>query len=1130
MADSIGSSPGTSAALAPDSSYTSALDFAGDTDWFAVSLVAGASYLFDLEGYDTLDNPDTTLPDPWLALYDASGTAILAEDDDSGMGLSSRILFTAAASGIHYLSVEQFDHNATGIYTLRANTAPVAGSLSTGGSRNGSIDLAGDTDWYGVTLIAGTTYLFDLVGDTLQDPFLELLTATGDLIDLDDDSGAGLNASLAFSPTASGTYYLAARATGNNATGTYTLSMQLPPTVSVADVTLSEPDSGASTAVFTVTLSRALNLDVTVGYSTSSDLALAGTDFQPATGQVVIPAGRTSATFGVSVVGDRLFEAVETFVVRLSNAVNATIGDGTAFGIVEDNDPPAGAATPDDEYFGWQWSLFSQYGANVLPVWKDYTGEGVRVAVFDQGIDAGHSDLDGNLLLALSRDAATLEGNGLPKGTGDNHGTAVAGVIGAELDGAGIVGVAHGADLISIYSPLNESVFVFGQRVANAYSHARAAGADVVNDSWGFGNLFLGGANYAFVDDFSASGFAAAAQALHDLAALGRTGLGTIVVQSAGNSYGYGDDTNLHNFQNSRYIITVAASDYFGQAADYSSPGASILVTAPGGTRGGASGILSTDRVGAAGYTASDYGFLAGTSFSAPIVSGVVALVLEANPGLGYRDVQEILAYSAVRSGLEPSIWAFNGARDWNGGGLHFDAALRQFGFGLVDATAAVRLAESWGAAHTVSNLRELALTRTPQVAIPDDTPAGVSDSIVVAEHISVERVDVTLEVTHPFIGDLSVALVSPAGVRSWLLLRPGEGPYSAFGSSQDDIHFTFDTVINWGEDSAGTWTLTVADNSLFDAGMLDRWTLTLTGKPALPDDTYVFTNEYAESLAADAGRGTLIDTAGSDTLNAAAVSANSVLDLTPDGASTIDGAVLVLGAGTVIEHAIGGDGDDTITGNFAGNSLRGMRGNDRLSGGEGADTLEGGRGDDALNGGGGVDTAVFSGSRAEYAVSDPTRAGGSVQDSVAGRNGSDVLEGVERLRFSDLSLAFDTAGVSGDAYALWFAAFNREPAAAEIGRWIAPFDDGASMVEVAQAFRDFYAPDISNRDAVIILYSNVVDVPPGPVELEYFTGILDRGEMTQAEIFVYAAKHDLNQSDYVELIANGVSYAPFAA
>lgn len=902
------------------------------------------------------------------------------------------------------------------------------------------------------------------------------------------------------------------------------------PDISVADATVVEPDAGGVAAIFTVSLSSAISRDVFVTYATSNDLALAGADYVSATGQLVIAAGATSATFSVGVLGDTLFEPRETFAVSLSNPVNATVGDGVGFGIIEDNDRPPSVEFPGDKHFAWQWSLFSQYGANVLPAWKDYTGEGIRVAVFDQGIDGSHPDLDGNLLSALGRDAATLSGDGLPERSGDNHGTAVAGVIAAERNGAGIVGVAYGADLVSIYSPLNESVSIFGSRVANAYSYARSAGVDIVNDSWGFGQLFLGGANYAFVDDFASPNFAAAGRELNHLAALGRGGLGAIVVQSAGNAYGYGDDTNLHNFQNSRYVITVAASDYFGEAASYSSPGASILVAAPGGERAGASGIVTTDRVGAAGYTSSsDYVFLAGTSFSAPIVSGVVALMLEANPALGYRDVQEILACSARRIGADWSHWEINAADNWNGGGLHFDKG-HQFGFGLVDATAAVRLAETWGPAHTVANLQQLSFIRAPNVVIPDNDAAGVSDSISVTQHLDIERVDVTLNVTHSYIGDLSIALESPGGIRSSLLSRTGEGPYSAFGSSQDDIHFVFDTVASWGEDSAGTWTLVVADNAALNSGTLDSWTLTLTGKAASDDDTYIFTNEYSESLATDAARGRLVDATGVDTLNAAAVTSANTINLTPGATSTINGASLVISASTVIEHAIGGDGNDTITGNSAANFLRGMRGDDQLIGGGGADTLDGGAGNDTLNGGGGIDTAVFTGNRLEYVIADKTDAGFRVKDTISARDGIDGLQAIERLQFRDLTLALDPTGNTGNAYALWNAAFDRVPTAEEIGRWIAPLDNGNDIVQVAQEFIDAYAPGISNHDGVVILYRNVVGAPPGAAELDYYVGILDRGEMTQAQIFVFAAELDLNKADYIDLIANGISYTPWVA
>ncbi|KAE9412555.1 hypothetical protein Angca_005488, partial [Angiostrongylus cantonensis] len=82
-----------------------------------------------------------------------------------------------------------------------------------------------------------------------------------------------------------------------------------------------------------------------------------------------------------------------------------------------------------------------------------------------------------------------------------------------------------------------------------------------------------------------------------------------------------------------------------------------------------------------------------GTSFATPIVSGVIALMLQANPNLGARDIQNILALTAKRVDPNGSNWTTNGATNWNGGGMH---ASEDYGFGEIDARAAVRLAETW--------------------------------------------------------------------------------------------------------------------------------------------------------------------------------------------------------------------------------------------------------------------------------------------------------------------------------------------------------------------------------------------------------------------------------------------------
>ena len=113
-----------------------------------------------------------------------------------------------------------------------------------------------------------------------------------------------------------------------------------------------------------------------------------------------------------------------------------------------------------------------------------------------------------------------------------------------------------------------------------------------------------------------------------------------------------------------------------------------------------------------------------------------------------------------------------------------------------------------------------------------------------------------------------------------------------------------------------------------------------------------LYTDEFAESAAASAARTTLVDTGGTDVLNAAAVTSASVLNLTPGYTSAIDGRTLVIAQSSVIEIAYGGDGNDVINGNSANNELYGMRGDDSINGSAGDDLLVGGEGDDRIDGG----------------------------------------------------------------------------------------------------------------------------------------------------------------------------------
>lgn len=593
------------------------------------------------------------------------------------------------------------------------------------------------------------------------------------------------------------------------------------------------------------------------------------------------------------------------------------------------------ATFPSDPLFAEQWYLYNTSNPgmdlNVVNVWDDYTGNGVFVGVIDDGVDYLHPDLNDNYDSTLDYDSD--EGNSDPFGLStDSHGTSVAGIIGAEAgNGIGGVGVAFDATITGLRAT-----------TINGVTDAlwRSVNFDVVNNSWGFSPNFY--------DNFSTSLFSEAAQAITNAVDNGRNGLGTAIVFAAGNSRVEGDNTNYHNFQNSRFVTTVAAVDSNGYVTSYSTPGASILVSAFGSGIPGT--IVTTDRTGTAGYDSGDYtDSFNGTSAAAPMVSGVIALMLEANPNLGYRDIQEILAYSARQTDSLNSGWEINGANNWNGGGLHVS---HDYGFGLVDAHAAVRLAETWQTQSTYSNETGVSASSsfTKGLVIPDADTTGISDTLSISAELQIDFVEVELNLTHPYRGDLVVTLTSPDGTESVLVNRPSNG-----SDSGDNIVFTLSSTHHWGETSAGDWTLTVKDLAGEDVGFLNNWTLNLYGDLETANDTYIYTNEFANFNSIS--RQTLNDTSGIDTINAAAITSNTYLNLTPGSVSTLAGQSLTIDAATTIENVFSGDGNDTIIGNSAANALDGGRGNDLLYGVAGNDYLDGGAGDDILVGGFGNDS-----------------------------------------------------------------------------------------------------------------------------------------------------------------------------
>ena len=485
---------------------------------------------------------------------------------------------------------------------------------------------------------------------------------------------------------------------------------------------------------------------------------------------------------------------------------------------------------PNDPLAARQWHLKKTTGSvtgsdlNIDSAWNypaatGSRGTGIRIGVVDDGLQTGHPDLAPNTDTANDRDwNGTSGANGFDDdpspGSGDDHGTACAGNAAAlGNNGIGVTGAAPEATLVGMRL-IAASVADDEEAEAMAYLPELI---QVKSNSWGpddTGSILEGPGPLTLA-------------ALAHAAATGRGGKGSVILWAGGNGGEVSDNSNYDGYANSLYTLAIGAIDSAGNRASYSEPGSNLVACAPSSGTGGTLGITTVDRTGSLGYnsasTASggdytdDFG---GTSSATPTAAGVVALLLEKNPNLGWRDVMEIL----IRTGVKPPAstgWVNNGA------GFAFN---HDFGAGLIDATAAVNLAASW-----VSLPAQTSIT-SPQtglsVAIPNNNTSGVTRTFnLSASNLRVEKVALTLSATHSARGNLEISLTSPGGMISRLAETHGD-------SGDNYSNWVFTSVRHWGEISTGTWTVKVADRSSSNNttdGTLTAATLQIFGSPGTP-------------------------------------------------------------------------------------------------------------------------------------------------------------------------------------------------------------------------------------------------------------------------------------------------------
>ncbi len=258
-----------------------------------------------------------------------------------------------------------------------------------------------------------------------------------------------------------------------------------------------------------------------------------------------------------------------------------------------------------------------------------YRGKGVKIAVIDADVDTEHEDLENAINTIYEID--TDEDNDTMSTLAAYHGTAVTGIIAARRNAKGILGIADESEIV--FLKLHEDMSDSG--TIELFRKAASLGADIINCSWG---------TYDVSDSVK--------ETIQDLAKNGREGKGIIIVFASGNG-----NMDMGNDESAiPEVISVGATDEHNLRAWYSNYGDTLDIVAPGG---GEYGITTLDISGEDGVAEIDQDYILyddykpfnGTSASAPIVSGSIALLLEKNPNLSREEIDTILHLSSDKIG-----------------------------------------------------------------------------------------------------------------------------------------------------------------------------------------------------------------------------------------------------------------------------------------------------------------------------------------------------------------------------------------------------------------------------------------------------------------------------------------------
>ena len=597
----------------------------------------------------------------------------------------------------------------TGTPDDHGDTQETASDLQLGTPMEGAIETQGDVDFFKFELTGDADVIIRAASSLVVEG--ELYDSSGQLVDDGSPSRLldGWDSFLILKRLDKGAYYLSATVEANlgeGYTGDYTISVSAATepgsTLGTAQsLALGEIAGGTinpegSTHYFSITLAQSTHLIVHAVSEPDEYIDVGGT-LLDSSGNPVAANLREKHLPGP--MGFYLQDTLSAGTYYIEVVRKWDRGTGSyAILALEDteygdflNECSAVSTSYSDPLFGCQWHLdntgqgqgTSGEDINVTPVWAEGNmGEGITVAVVDDGLDPDHEDLRGNVNTAMSHD---YQGRNQLLRPDETHGTQVAGIIAGRDNNLGMRGVAPRATLYS-YNFLAEQATL--ENVVDALTRNMDTVA-VSNNSWGPYSRNAYSLMPAFYE-----------LALDAGVSRGYGGKGVFYVFSAGNE-GVGWGYSNHDEQGNYYAVTsVCAVNDQGVRPLYSERGSNLWVCAPSSD----DRTLRPDRQQIS--TTANYsrytGRFGGTSAAAPQVAGVAALVRKANETLTWRDVKVVLAASARQNHPTDPDWDQNPNSAWETGALEYGSTSERFsfshnyGFGVVDAEAAVDLAEEW--------------------------------------------------------------------------------------------------------------------------------------------------------------------------------------------------------------------------------------------------------------------------------------------------------------------------------------------------------------------------------------------------------------------------------------------------